>query len=718
MISARRLLRMNLGEMTHRGRQAVYKHLERIAAGARSARRLPSLWRAENAYPVGAGSFFAGVEDPRTPGLLAERFPAEQAAIVQGADALCRSRFDLLGYRGLSFGEPVDWHLDPISGKRSPLEHWSLLDPLDVERHGDVKVVWELNRHQQLVRLGQAYRATQDERYAEAAGSLLSRWLEQNPPGLGINWSSSLEVSLRLISWCWALGLLQTAHGLSDVILEIVPDGLARHAHHIARYTSLYSSPNTHLTGEALGLFYAGVLFPEIRGSFAWRDLGQRILIDQIERQTTGDGLYFEQSTCYQRYTIDLYLQFLILAEVNGVRIPRAVGGRVEQLLDSLLALRAPDGRIPAIGDSDGGTLLPLVSRAASDASGSFAVAAALFGRPDYAWAAGQATPELLWLLGPAGLAAFDALTPAPPTRTPSCLFPEGGYAVMRGSWESDAHQLIFDFGPLGCPLSAGHGHADLLSIQCSSFGEPCLVDPGTYCYAVDPRWRDALRESTAHSTVVIDGVSQAETSGPFAWQARPRARLRGFRSEPDLDFADAEHTAYERLAEPVRHRRRVLFLKPRYWVVVDDLAGTGRHDVALRFQLDAWTVERLAAPWIAARGPSAGLILGAFVAGSALEPAVRIGDLERIEGWTAPDYGVRLAAPAVVYSIESTVPLRLVSVLLPSRRTSPARMRLPRVLPVPGETGALQVEYGRDWIRIENDFLRVRTNGATHELS
>jgi asparagine synthase/heparinase II/III-like protein len=304
MISARRLLRMNLGEMTCRGRQAVYKRLERIAAGARSARRLPSLWRAENAYPGGAGSFFAGVEDPRTQRLLAERFPAEQAAIVQGADALCRSRFDLLGYRELSFGEPVDWHLDPISGKRSPLEHWSLLDPLDVERHGDVKVVWELNRHQRLVRLGQAYRATQDERYAEAAGALLARWLEQNPPGLGINWSSSLEVSLRLISWCWALGLLQSAHGLSDVILEIVPDGLARHAHHVARYTSLYSSPNTHLTGEALGLFYAGVLFPEIRGSFAWRELGQRILIDQIERQTTGDG-GDELFGGYERYLVE-----------------------------------------------------------------------------------------------------------------------------------------------------------------------------------------------------------------------------------------------------------------------------------------------------------------------------------------------------------------------------------------------------------------------------
>ena len=51
----------------------------------------------------------------------------------------------------------------------------------------------------------------------------------------------------------------------------------------------------------------------------------------------------------------------------------------------------------------------------------------------------------------------------------------------MRSGWEPDAHQAIVDIGPIGCPVSGGHGHADLLSMQCSIFGEPCLVDAGTY---------------------------------------------------------------------------------------------------------------------------------------------------------------------------------------------------------------------------------------------
>src|SRR5262249_20933109 len=151
-----------------------------------------------------------------------------------------------------------------------------------------------------------------------------------------------------------------------------------------------------------------------------------------------------------------------------------------------------PDGGMPSIGDADGGWLLPLApARSPDDLRGVFAVAAAVFGRADYAWAAGGAAPEILWLLGPTGLRAFEARAPAPPPANPSRLFSQGGYAVMSSGWERDAHHLVFDAGPLGCPVSGGHGHADLLSVQCAAFGEAFVVDPGTYVYTPEPAWRD-----------------------------------------------------------------------------------------------------------------------------------------------------------------------------------------------------------------------------------
>src|SRR5688572_31852241 len=140
----------------------------------------------------------------------------------------------------------------------------------------------------------------------------------------------------------------------------------------------------------------------------------------------------------------------------------------------------------------------------------------------------------------------------------------------MRSGWDSDAHQLIVDVGPLGCTFSCGHGHADLLSIQCVAFGEAVLVDPGTYCYTPDTEWRNFFRGTAAHSTVTINGRDQVEPDGPFSWHGRPHANVREWRSNDDCDFVDASHTAYAGIA----HRRRVLFAKPDYWVVVDDITA------------------------------------------------------------------------------------------------------------------------------------------------
>src|SRR5262249_31910128 len=149
-----------------------------------------------------------------------------------------------------------------------------------------------------------------------------------------------------------------------EFFMQIVR-GLHEHARHVARYLSYYFSPNTHLTGEALGLFYAGVVFPELPGARRWRRVGARILIDEIERQILPDGVYFEQSTYYQRYPVETYLHFLILAARNDLVVPDVVRERTQRALDFLLAILRRDGSVPQIGDADGGSLLPLGERTA-----------------------------------------------------------------------------------------------------------------------------------------------------------------------------------------------------------------------------------------------------------------------------------------------------------------------------------------------------------------
>ena len=683
----RRILHADLAELRCRGAQELAKRMDRLRG---AGHRADGLARPVDRAGLEAGRFFEGPSDDNVTRLIATRMPEAGAAIIAEADAVRHGRFDLLGYGGLDFGDPVDWHLDPILGVRSPIMHWSRLDPLDVATVGDSKVVWELSRHQWAVRLAQAYRLTKDAAYARAFADYLDGWLEANPPGMGLNWASSLEAAFRLIAWIWALAVF--GDRLSGALVQRLVSEIARHANHVSRYLSYYFSPNTHLTGEALGLFYAGVTL-RVAGADRWRETGMRILLAELGRQVFEDGTYFEQSTCYQRYTIEFYLHFMLLARRGGIDLPDGVADRVQRMLDFALALRQPDGVVPSIGDNDGGMLVPLARRGPGDFRGVFALGAVVFQRGDYAWAAGAAAPEILWLLGERGLRSFDALPPTPPADSPR-VFPDGGWVVMRSGWDARAHHLIFDVGPLGCTVSGGHGHADLLSIQCAAFGETFLVDPGTYCYTRHARWRDHFRGTSAHNTLTIDGRGQAAPAGPFRWGQRPRARLRQWYSSDGVEFADAEHDAYT-LAGGLRHRRRVIFVDGRYWLVIDDVEGSGRHRADLRFQFAPHSV--------AAAGPCAVRAVSARGAGVVLHSeATSTLRGELLDGWVAPDYGQRVRAPLFVLTTETDLPLRIVTVLLPFEvDRSPAAAVAIVDLPT---TGRLVVRVGNDLVQLLDD--------------
>ena len=665
-----RLLSMRPAELMVRSRQELSKWRERTFRPPRSpALPLPRL------TPLAAQRFFPGAMDDLSPKTMAQRMPEARYRTLDAAQTLLEGRFDLLAYRGLRFGEPLDWHLDPVNGVRAPLTHWSRLDPLDASIVGDSKVTWELNRHQWLVRLAQAYRFTGEGRYATTVARHLGDWLEANPGGRGINWASSLEVAFRLIAWCWTLHLLRGSSEITDRLRTRTLESLRAHAAHVERYLSYYFSPNTHLTGEALGLIYASVVLEGLPEAPRWRRVGRDILDRECLRQVLPDGTYFEQSTCYQRYTAEIYLHYLLLARARGLEVAPEVRERTSRLLDVLLTLCRPDQRMPQIGDADGGWLLPLDVRAPDDVRGIFSTAAVLFRRPEYAWAAGGLAPETVWLVGPAACDTFDGLRPAPPAEAPSRVLADGGYVIMRSDWSREADQVVFDVGPLGCPFSSGHGHADLLSVQCTLRGRPYVVDPGTFKYTGDPVERRAhFRSSAAHSTVEVDGLGQAAPAGPFSWRSRPSARLVSWHHDDVLDVAQGEHRAYEELPGSVVHRRKVVLVKGGFCAVVDDLLGAGEHRLDVRFQFAPMPLAIDADGWAVAGEAGGGRLFVRAFSTTPIEAAVVEGATDPHRGWVSGDYGRLTPAPLLTFTLTSPLPVRLITLLLPSEtlETSP----------------------------------------------
>lgn len=516
-----------------------------------------------------------------------ETFGSETTrSIVEKAEWIVAGRIDLLGSQGCYVGTDVNWHLEPISGRKSPLKHWKEIDQLCTAETGDRKVVWELNRHQHFFTLGAAFLLTGDESFAETFVDHLESWMEQNPPGMGINWSSSLEVSFRAMSWIWAFQFFRNADCFTPELFKNALKFLYLHGRHIEKYLSRYYSPNTHLTGEALGLYYLGTQLPFFACARHWQKLGSNILHAEITRQILPDGVYFEQSTWYQRYTLDFYTHFLILrsrcGDISNVSRSDKLNERLQAGMDFLMNVTRPDGTTPLIGDDDGGRMLPLTNAAPDDFRGTLAVGAKLFKRSDHKFASGGVQEEIFWLFGKEGLVAYNDMQAIEPEAT-SKAFRRGGYFVMRDGWSDTDNYLTVDCGEVGA-LSGGHGHADALTIEVAMQGRTLLVDPGTYTYHESKPLRDYFRSSAAHNTLLVDWFSSSEPGHTFGWKTRAQTDLRSWISDDRFDFFEGSHNGYKRIRGAAVHNRAILFLKNDYWIMRDLVTTDGVHDLALNF--------------------------------------------------------------------------------------------------------------------------------------
>ena len=659
----------------------------------RSAAEVFAAFRARD-----GNAFFASFADrEKTITDFRRRWPVAEKAIVAQADRIVDGHFDLLGFSDLSFANPINWHLEPVSGKSAPRIHWGRLNYLDAELVGDKKITWELNRHQYFVKLGQAYWLTRDEKYAATFVAHLESWMDRNPPKAGINWASSLEIAFRSISWLWAFEFFKDSPSLTSETYLRVLKFLYLNARHLETYLSTYFSPNTHLTGEALGLFYLGTLLPEFKEAARWRHKGKRILIEQISRQVRADGVYFEQSSYYQRYTTDFYTHFLILSRLNNEALPPELGNTLQLLLDHLMHITRPDGTTPLFGDDDGGRLLFLDRHPVNDFRAALSNAAVLFRRGDYKYVAGDLAEETFWLLGPSGAHQFDEIEAKPPS-VDSKDFPFGGYYVMRDGWTAQANYLLFDCSPHGTD-NCGHAHADALAIELAAHGRSLLIDPGTFTYTGSKKWRDWFRSSAAHNTLTIDGQSSSIPSGPFSWSSVAKCEPQFWLDERRFTYVEGRHNGYQILPAPATHNRSILFLKDDYWVMRDRVTSTSEHDLELRFHFSAD-----AAPEMQLQEERSQTVVK-----SDKRPGLQLFSSSEAPGWSRENgpvsycYGSRVRAPVCVFSATSRGSTELVTLLLPLA-PGMSEFKVNEVEAIGGRAMEITGERFRDFVMLRNE--------------
>jgi hypothetical protein len=611
--------------------------------------------------------------------LLKQSFRSRAENIVLQAEKICRHRFDLLGYQDLDYGAEIDWYCDVVHGKRAPRKPWFKIKYLDFEEVGDSKITWELNRHQHFVTLAKANCLTGEEKFVREIFAQWSHWHKQNPYPVGINWASSLEVSFRSLSWIWTFFLLQECPLFTADLRRQWQAALNRSGRHIERYLSTYFSPNTHLLGEALALFFLGTLFPGLRSASRWQRRGWEILEREAAKQIRPDGFYFEQSTYYHVYAADIFLHARILAGLNGIPVSPAFDQILQSMLTALLLLGRA-GVPPRIGDDDGGRLFDPQRNRAEHLLDPLATGAALYRRGDFKFVAGRPREETLWLLGAKGLADFDSLPEVEPSALSTAL-PDSGIYLMAD--EHSPQQMVINAGP---PESqkGGHAHADALSICVVQNGCNLLLDPGTFEYVGDSGERDRLRGTGAHNTVQVDGRDQADPAGLFSWKTSPQVHVDHWITGKSFDFFRGSHDGYSSLPSPVTHCRSVFHRKGKFWLVRDLAEGQGSHQLDIAWHMGA-TMSPIMTP-----ASSKQYLFGGERCGLGFLAAEGHGWSQSVtrDNWS-PAYGCAERASVVTFGARLALPADFVTLLIAGENLSADLGRLVRMKDSPARVCA-----------------------------
>jgi hypothetical protein len=656
---------MGAAEIAYRVQQALHARLEQRGVGL-----------ARTAVPM---------EQFGTPWCAMQAAVRDVEPYRAAADRILAGRFDVFALHGVELGFPPRWNRDPKTGTEAPLTFGKTLNYRDEQVVGDIKYLWEPNRHMELVTLAQAWRLTGEMKYAVGCRSLLESWFEQCPYPLGPNWTSSLEHSVRLLNWSVAWQLLNAQPMVDHIGTDSVfphpnplPEGegvfsgesgeafrrrwldsIYRHCHFIAGHFSKHSSANNHLFGEYMGLFIGALMWPCWKESARWLETARAGLESEALKQNAPDGVNREQAIWYQHEVADMMLLCGLAGKASGTGFSVAWWKRLEAMLEFIAALMDVGGKLPMIGDSDDAVMVRFSREPGFNAYRSLlATGAVLFERGDFARKAGCFDDKSRWLLGDEAVAVFESLI-APPSADGNPdekhFFPDGGYCILGGGFNMpDEVRIVADAGPLGYLSIAAHGHADALAFTLSAGGQEILIDPGTYAYHTQKKWRDYFRGTSAHNTVRVDGEDQSVIGGNFMWLKHARAWCEKWETSPALDLFVGAHDGYSRLADPVIHRRSLEFDKPAGVIrIADTLTCKGPHKVEIHWHF-AETCR------VQVRGNEISAVCGnqsitMLMSGCEWLPVVKSGQEDPPMGWISRNFDQKCHSPSVVWSGQIT---------------------------------------------------------------
>jgi len=529
------------------------------------------------------------------------------------------------------FHEEVDWSINPTYNE---YREWT----------------WQLSRHHEFKLLAYRYLQTKDERFAKSFVELFESWVKQavvpqNARGHETLCWRTIEAGIRAsMNWPYALhAFYQSPYFTDDVLIDW--------------YKSVWEHGwrlrNFHMTGNWLimemdGLANIGILFPMFNDSDEWLQYSYDKLSKELSRQIYPDGFQFELTTNYQHVVISHYSYIIKVANLYGISSFDHLKPTLEKVNDLYLKIVMPNGRLPDLNDGCNERVSKLIESAVE-----------MFpNRKDFLWAKSQ---------GKEGL----------PPEYKSVLLTYSGIAVMRTSWDSDAVWALFDGGPYG----AGHQHEDKTNLLIFAYGKMLLTECGSYAYD-DSEMRKYAISSRSHNVILVDGQEQNRRFN-YGWKEDDISKLSDIKwlSTDDVDVSEGYYDEGfgTDCAIQVKHIRKVIFVKKHtsldaYFIVVDRLypQDVKSHSYNVLWHFDSESVKQNGLSVISGEddGPCI-TIKTPKLKDATLKIVCGCKDIGEWQGWKNLNKDVQdqyLPAPTAIYNYTSKEPIRIVTLLYPSK--------------------------------------------------
>src|SRR6266404_2145000 len=588
-----------------------------------------------------------------------------EETVIAEADRILEGNLPFFGRLSFDCGFPPKWFQNPATGQRvSPDRPWTQMR-FASDDYGDLKFILEPSRFLFVYPLARAYAISGDERFPKAFWSAIEDWAGNSPPMSGPLWICGQESSLRILAWSFDLYAFLHSAATTPQRIALLLSMIAAHAWRTMQTVGYARSQRSnHLFSEAVGLWTAGTLYPELRDAAAWQQRGAQLLREAVLDQITPEGAYLQDSFNYQRMVFQQLLWTLRLSDIQKIQLNPEISTRMIAAFDFIGQFVDPEsGHAPNHGSNDGSNILPLAACDYGDFRPLLRIGSCVLDLPT-ALHPGPWDEAALWLCG-----KFERTTEREPAYTVSS---SAGYHRLgtKNSWA-----LVRAGRYTRRPFQADQLHVDL---WCR--GLNLARDAGTYLYNGDPPWTNGMAGTAVHNTVMVDRQDQMRRAGRFLWLDWAQASGRSFSTALPTPGAAApncfegEHDGYRRLG--VTHRRMVQCIAEDSWVIVDDLLGAGEHELRLHWLLPDLPFEMIAASsfravlaaettrfgwniFSSAPGEAAMIRGGKSLAGNTM------GGDEELFGWESPTYGELCPAISVVYRVHAPLPVRIVTAIL-----------------------------------------------------